>query len=557
LDNNQTCENRDTLLILASGRVNQNLFADLGSILTSDIPVANTLLIQILLENISNHYSKIIITLSQTKTELASFLVNKFPNTSIHFAQPEDEIGIVIRDVFASTENPIVQLDILYGDTVRSSILESDEYSDIIMVTERSESLHWDKVGRSKNGQLVFYKRGDISEEKNVITGGFRITDPQLFHSVLNKVVGNSYNIESSSTTFYESLKRYEIEKSKDFELQEDWLWRDSGHVDTYFELRRELMGKAFRSFNSVKLSDRNQWVEKSGYQKKIEAEYNWFERVPKELSHYLPRIHQGAGSASYSSEFLTSLPVSDMWLSGNNDDTYWLGFIDTLNMLLDDFKTVKSDEKVEEVQNSKSSIYVTKFENRIEKLGQLFESEGLSLNHVKLIHTTSPSMREIFANVLNVGQRISKLPNWTLMHGDMCFSNILYERRSKGIKLIDPRGSFGAEGIYGDPLYELLKISQCALGDYDFLAANLYSLSIYGNQYNLSHLTYPNHTWQKRIFMEILKKRANELGVSLEEMRVLESGLFFSAAALHNENSRFIALTLKGIEVYLEGEGN
>ena len=550
-------EKRDTLLILASGRVNQNLFADLGSILTSDIPVANTLLIQILLENVSDRYSKIFITLAQTKTELASFLVNKFPNTIVYFAQPEDEIGVIVRDALTSAKSPLNQLDILYGDTVRSSILESDEDSDLIMGTENIESLHWDKVGRTKNGELVFYKRGDNSGEKTAISGGFRITNPQLFHSVLHKVVSDSNESDSSSATFYQSLKIYEIENKREFKIQEDRLWQDSGHIDTYFELRRELLSKAFRSFNSVKLSDRNQWVEKSGLQGKIEAEYKWFAGVPKEFSHYLPRIHQAASSASYSTEFLTSLPVSDMWLSDNNDDTYWLGLVDSLNMLLDDFKSVKSDERLEEVQKSKSSIYLVKFEKRIEKLGQLFESEGLSLDHVKLKQFTSPNTREIFENVLNVGKRISKLPHWTLMHGDMCFSNLLYERRSKGIKLIDPRGSFGAEGIYGDPLYEILKISQCALGDYDFLAANLYSISISGDEYTLSHLSYPSHRWQKEIFTEVLGKRANELGVSLKDLRILESGLFFSAAALHKENSRFIALTLKGIEIYLKAESS
>lgn len=557
MDKKRTREKRDTLLILASGRVNQNLYADLGSILTSDIPVANTLLIQILLENVYNRYSKIFITLAQTKTELASFLVNKFPNTVVYFAQPEDEIGVVIRDVLASAENPINQLDILYGDTVQSSILESDDDSDLIMATKNTESLNWDKVGRSKNGELVFHKRGDDSGEKTTITGGFRITNPQLFHSVLNNAVNNYSGSKSSSTTFYQSLKTYEIENTRDFKIQDDRSWQDSGHIDTYYELRRELLSKAFRSFNSVKLSDRNQWVEKSGHQRKIEAEYKWFEGVPKEFSHYLPRVHQDASSDSYSTEFLTSLPVSDMWLSENNDDAYWLGFVDTLNVLLDDFKSVKSEEQVEEVQNSKSSIYLTKFESRIEKLGQLFESEGLSLDHVKLQRITTPNTKEIFDNVLNVGKRISKLPYWALMHGDMCFSNLLYERRSKGIKLIDPRGSFGAEGIYGDPLYEILKISQCALGDYDFIAANLYSISISGHEYTLSHLSYPSHRWQKEIFTEILEKRANELGVSLKELRILESGLFFSAAALHKENSRFIALTLKGIEIYLEAESN
>ena len=54
-----------------------------------------------------------------------------------------------------------------------------------------------------------------------------------------------------------------------------------------------------------------------------------------------------------------------------------------------------------------------------------------------------------------------------SIMHGDFCLSNILYDLRSRICKLLDPRGSFGASGIYGDPRYDVAKLYHSVYGLY------------------------------------------------------------------------------------------
>ena len=51
--------------------------------------------------------------------------------------------------------------------------------------------------------------------------------------------------------------------------------------------------------------------------------------------------------------------------------------------------------------------------------------------------------------------------------------------------------------------------------------------------------------------FSKLLEKRAQKLGITFQELRIMEAGMFISAAPLHPENSRYIALLLKAIEVY------
>ena len=67
---------------------------------------------------------------------------------------------------------------------------------------------------------------------------------------------------------------------------------------------------------------------------------------------------------------------------------------------------------------------------------------------------------------------KILKKQPWKIIHGDLCFSNILYG--SLGIlKLIDPRGSFGLPSedpsIFGDPRYDLAKLFHSAYKGYGY----------------------------------------------------------------------------------------
>ena len=62
-----------------------------------------------------------------------------------------------------------------------------------------------------------------------------------------------------------------------------------------------------------------------------------------------------------------------------------------------------------------------------------------------------------------------------SIMHGDLCFSNILYDSRSNHIKLIDPRGVDNKNNIsiYGDWRYDVAKLAHSVIGKYDFIIAN------------------------------------------------------------------------------------
>jgi streptomycin 6-kinase len=64
-------------------------------------------------------------------------------------------------------------------------------------------------------------------------------------------------------------------------------------------------------------------------------------------------------------------------------------------------------------------------------------------------------------------------------MHGDFCFSNILYNARMRRIRTLDPRGYLsGKENSYfGDTRYDLAKLAHSVTGRYDEIISGRYDL--------------------------------------------------------------------------------
>lgn len=87
---------------------------------------------------------------------------------------------------------------------------------------------------------------------------------------------------------------------------------------------------------------------------------------------------------------------------------------------------------------------------------------------------------------------------DFTVIHGDLCYSNVL----ANG-KLIDPRGSFGKKGIYGDPLYDIAKLRHSQHGRYEQIINDNFSVSCnyYNVEFNLKpdfDLDLPNYNSDK-----------------------------------------------------------
>ena len=139
------------------------------------------------------------------------------------------------------------------------------------------------------------------------------------------------------------------------------------------------------------------------------------------------------------------------------------------------------------------------------------------------------------------------------LIHGDLCFSNILYDSKNKNFKLIDPRGKWG-QGISGDIKYDIAKIRHSVVGGFDTITNGLYSAT-YDKKDGVKFDIYQPKNYQlicQKLDSKI-KQRWN-----LDEVKMIEGLLFISMLPLHKDNlERQLVLYSTGIQRLNEIFGN
>jgi hypothetical protein len=140
------------------------------------------------------------------------------------------------------------------------------------------------------------------------------------------------------------------------------------------------------------------------------------------------------------------------------------------------------------------------------------------------------------------------KKDNICLFHGDLCFSNVFIDDHNKTIKCIDPRGSFANDKMYGDKLFDYAKITQSALGLYDLVIEDKFTLT-----YKLDSIEYKvflpsNYSLIKAQFEKFMPKDYKN------QIRLIEALQFLSMIPWHADKpNRQIIFLCIGIELFNE----
>ena len=141
-----------------------------------------------------------------------------------------------------------------------------------------------------------------------------------------------------------------------------------------------------------------------------------------------------------------------------------------------------------------------------------------------------------------------------SLMHGDLCFSNILFDTRSNNIKIIDPRGSLNKKLndnniIFGDYKYDVSKLGHSLIGNYDYIVTGFYKLN-----YDIDQLNFEFDIISKKTekLENYFYDKCLDLNIPKQFIKASITNLFLSMLPLHNEDSdRQIALLLNAYKFY------
>jgi hypothetical protein len=453
-------------------------------------------------------------------------------------------VGLPLGESIAVAIKKFIGLDgdlrILHGDTLLLKF--PVDMLDIISIGETNEYYSWAKYDLTENKTPIFTDGLLSGSAENspfgkrlVLSGYFSFSQTQEFLDSLEK---SNYNFIKSLNIYSETNALKPIQEGE---------WLDFGHLDQYYRSRSQLTTE--RKFNKLSISRRT--VKKSSSIKyKIIAEAEWYENLPKELQIYTPKLlgkFSNSGISGYETEYLYLTPLSDLATFGRLPNYVW----QRIFQCCDDFLLTAKKFKPEQELKNLDQLFLSKTQERLLVFGK---ESGIDLSRSwRLGDNQIPSISKIAEDAASCIPRSSH--NFIqVIHGDFCFSNILYDFRANIIKLIDPRGIMPEETptIFGDVRYDIAKLYHSVIGCYDLIVSGYYEINHF-TDYSVD-LTLPTDL-QLQQRQEIFKERSfADLSITEACAHPISILLFLSMLPLHADNEdRQTALLANAFRLYLE----
>jgi dTDP-glucose pyrophosphorylase len=294
----------------------------------------------------------------------------------------------------------------------------------------------------------------------------------------------------------------------------------DFGTLDEY--LKNKSIKKS-RSFNE--LDEKDFVIEKSSKNvKKIIDEYQWFLTIPDDIKIFTPRVYSLNyldDTVSYKMDKILAPTLREIYLFLDSSDETWRLIFKNCFNVLDKMKTFK-------YKNDFFKGLLQKTKNRISDIEIPIENKLIQ----NFLVDFEKQLKEFEDKDISC-----------IMHGDFCFSNILYDFNEK-ITMIDPRGE-----VIGSHYYDVAKLMH-SIYDYDFIDAELYSIV---NDDVKDVVIYNNGKENiKNMFFEIINNIYNKQEVLL--IKYICASLFLSMIPLHSHNKTNQMLFYKKFkEIYKE----
>lgn len=427
---------------------------------------------------------------------------------------------------------------LLHGDT----LFLNTNYKQKNSLSVHTNRGFYQRASLGKNSETLELVHNDWSNDcDQVISGYFNFEQPLYF---MKSLIQSKNDFIPAITTYH---------KTYSMELVTDGDWLDFGHINSFFYSRTQMTTQ--RVFNDLKISQRSVYKSSKDNPKKIFAEGNWFAQLPLPLKLHTPALlgldkgDKNYRNAHYEIEYLYLLPLSDLFVFSRLANGCWQTIFNSILKMLNDFSRFKPsnicNKKLEEID----CLYLPK---TLERLTKYSQQQSFSLD--KKLYMLPDGNKTSLTNVAITSSKfIKKTTNQdiAISHGDLCFSNLLFDSRVQAVKCIDPRGITlsGEFSNYGDKRYDLAKLYHSVIGLYDFIIAGRFSLKSTRNstvEINFSKNKKLHDEIDNSFRMSILENS----GYSEQEILAITIHLFLSMLPLHQDKPErqeaFIANALR-----------
>jgi hypothetical protein len=509
------------ILITSAAFVESGLRAEFGKLPPCMLPVQNRRLFAHQIKLFTE--DEVVITLPEsyqiTRFDEKQIFSNKIKILKVPEHLSLGESVVYSLNVLGRFNEPI---KILHGDTLMAKIPTE---LDLCTIANVKDNYNWS-----------YYKGLDGNY---AYTGYFAFKSQSL---LIKSIVEKGSN-------FIEGIRAYNEVNRLIYKKVNDWM--DFGLTNSYYRSKSQMTTQ--RAFNDLKI-DKYSVKKMSKDSNKILAEAHWFRNIPKELKQFTPGLWDYGlmeeNKGFYEIEYLYLSSLADLFVFGKNPIFVWKTILNGCRDFINcSAKFLPTDTN--EVAIDSLNIFGPK---TIKRLSIFCSKQNIDMDHSFIINgTKTPSLNNIVKEITKL--MIDPAPKFMrIIHGDFCFSNILYDFKSQSIKVIDPRGinMSNKYSIYGDIRYDVAKLSHSVLGMYDFIIGGNFNYAS-NNRYNLE-LTFTNEI--EIIEIQAYFKKMIFLGYDLIEMKIypILIHLFLSMLPLHNDYpERQNAMLANALRLYLE----
>lgn len=425
--------------------------------------------------------------------------------------------------------------------------LEVVPRGDAVYVQSRSDLYRWTSISVDSDGCIKITNDREAIEPcgpRSVCVGLFSFEDGDRLAAALVRALHHGGRRREP---FFIALEDYS--SFRPMELRPTKRWMDCGHMDGYYESR--LCHQNLRHFNTLSYdSVRGRVTKKSLNSEAFRKQVRWFKQIPDEVAPFLPRVFGSSdGSDPYITMELLSIPtLGDLFISQRLNLGAWNDVVRSISCIQSCFaeKAVKSSL----APHLARAVYLEKTRSRLHDfIAQNPPAKNYFVCHGAEKWSISRVQQTLASFVEHSG--LLEIDELSPIHGDFCFSNLLYDCKVRLIKMIDPRGEFGVPGVFGDRRYDLAKLAHSYAGGYDFIIADRFSVEIESQGRLRVYLqTNDYYTRVRSIFETVLLA-----DVTLrQQVDALQALLFLSMLPLHvDKPRRQLAMLATGLQLFAQ----
>jgi hypothetical protein len=306
------------------------------------------------------------------------------------------------------------------------------------------------------------------------------------------------------------------------------------------------------RAFNAMRIEGRV--VRKySADAEKMGREHDWYYLLPPKLQRFAvqPFDLQTVGEgASYRMERLRVPDAAIQWIHGR-EGLPDAAAIELIDAAFDWLTTRPVTADPVRAQAAAQQFYVTKVDERVSAF--LSMPAGQGVDRLLRAGGHDDGVAGLVRRYRRHLDTAATHTDVTILHGDLCLSNILYDKRTGLLRLVDPRGARTEAELWGPASYDVAKLSHSLLGGYDFINQGLFDVVIDDSLRLRVKIQRPDRGEVASAFLE----RAAAIGLDARSVRTFEASLFLSMLPLHGEDSRkCLAFALAGAAILDELDG-